>query len=91
MRYVIADTSAFRSAVWEVSVALSMRIKKRLCGVQFLRAQLTIRNCLHTLVLAAQYDCNNLFDNAVSFLWTCSNPTCNAESLFVIAFRNAFR
>lgn len=37
-----------------------------LFGMQFLRAGLTTNNCLHTLVLAAQYDCHSLFDNAVS-------------------------
>ena len=35
--------------------------------MQFLRSQLSISNCLHTLVLAAQYDCHNLFEDAVCF------------------------
>ena len=35
-------------------------------GVQFLRTGLSIGNCLHTLVLAAQYDCHELFESAVS-------------------------
>lgn len=34
-------------------------------GVQFLRMGLSIGNCLHTLVLAAQYDCHELFESAV--------------------------
>ena len=34
-------------------------------GMQFLRSELSIRNCLHTLVLAVQYDCHQLFEDAV--------------------------
>ena len=34
-------------------------------GAQFLRTGLSIGNCLHTLVLAAQYDCHELFESAV--------------------------
>ena len=43
-----------------------MSLVFNLFGMQFLRAGLTTSNCLHTLVLAAQYDCHSLFDNAVS-------------------------
>ena len=52
--------------------------------MQFLRSQLSITNCLHTLVLAAQYDCHDLFEDAVCLFPRRRDKSCLLSTLFVV-------